>query len=672
MHQMRADDDDDDNNGTAGRGPMTGDEPVDTRVHASDASPVRPRLQLAAGERVGRFAIGAELRSVVSMLNATVDPSESMMDFVDGSSGRAEVICDATAHASDLVGQQIELGLPSLQMRFLFDGITQRLQAICLDDVRLVDLYLGPKLLCGGATALPTFVRLYEILGPTFGSRVDPATGEYILGYPGMDIVFTIPEAFRSALSASSRQSPEHPLLLPDGTTPVAQRFVVRRRRDVARGLLRYNHPLAEVEAVSFRLSWGVGIVGIGASPRPILRFGDSVQDLLQAFGPPNSVYVRDDDRLLIHGSAAHRRSNRMDGWCRENVIAPPPTAAMLAFFTYPSLGIDVGVHTVYQCVDKIVFYNALPQHETFLRYHRCHFIWDATPQAARWLLGHPSHSPPNNLLGEEPFRISNGTRWSVAEQFLHRHGVLPEPLLATPSFGDKAVVLKMFALQGAQITIVGDSVASVALMQVPCQCAPTTPFPRDANGRPPTQPAALVARGASEEKFHLGHTMGESSGVPLVSMAAAPITTTRAGASPDSQMWQSASDGDHDDREPRGPKEEKATGSAKMALVVAPKASSLAGAAPMTTVGAESTNRPSVLRAFGDSAPPETSDDSIHASRDTSPPPDGADELAVFARSQAGPTTSLMSDLFSISTDRKKPTVGGGATTSKSRKGRR
>ena len=76
----------------------------------------------------------------------------------------------------------------------------------------------------GGASHPATFVRVYDLCGPTYPGEYDSAENLYLLHYPGLLFLFPIPAQHAQHCS---QRSGDLPLELPDGTTPVAARICI-------------------------------------------------------------------------------------------------------------------------------------------------------------------------------------------------------------------------------------------------------------------------------------------------------------------------------------------------------------------------------------------------------------------------------------------------------------
>lgn len=70
----------------------------------------------------------------------------------------------------------------------------------------------------------PTFVKIYQVFGPTYPGTFDKKSGQYYLSYPGVTFVFPIPEQFSRIFEEDDQAIP---LELPNGSTPIATKIYI-------------------------------------------------------------------------------------------------------------------------------------------------------------------------------------------------------------------------------------------------------------------------------------------------------------------------------------------------------------------------------------------------------------------------------------------------------------
>lgn len=391
-------------------------------LHSDDYRPDKLATVIVPGISFGRFTLGESITTVVQALASNVTTY-----------GRVGVDCDVRGAATP-----ISLTIESLSVRLVFHPRRQTLEHIEINDLaRCGDLYYRGRVLCGGLV-LPTFVQLYDVLGPTFHGTMDEH-GVYSLKYPGLLIFFKIPVAFRSMYTDESN---EHPVALPDGSTPVATRMIVEfaKAGEASRAAVGMGMTL-----------WGADCVvdperGISFPTMDVaLSFGMCPQDVVQTLGGPSSIFPKEDDRLLIHNPRLN--------------VAHTTKRAPSCFYCYPHHGIDILFDAVKQELTKAVLFNSVPPHEAFLRYHRCHYSLFMDNEG-RWRAG--TAGTAENLL-----HVDNCTRWEDISAWCDRHGLrAPTPLLASTQYG----AVKIYSFEGIILSVLSCSgcIASVTVFHVP------------------------------------------------------------------------------------------------------------------------------------------------------------------------------------------------------------
>ena len=101
--------------------------------------------------------------------------------------------------------------------------MVQRQASYGLDKVLLLQVKYG-KSLIGGASHPATFVRVYDICGPTYPGEFEAKARTYTLHYPGLAFLFPIPPQHAEAVSENHIGMP---LEFPDGSTPLAARICI-------------------------------------------------------------------------------------------------------------------------------------------------------------------------------------------------------------------------------------------------------------------------------------------------------------------------------------------------------------------------------------------------------------------------------------------------------------
>lgn len=237
------------------------------------------------------------------------------------------------------------MNLPGNGIRLRFDGQSQRLRLIEVLDfsknkLTLADANKKDDLAKipggGGATAL-NYKHLYTLLGATHdGEYTVPASKEntgyglYILSYPGIAFSFPVLDS-----TYNSKQHLDHVALLSSSATlPAASMAVFYGRSwpEVRSTLFTNELPDPKTLFAGARqkdtYADDIGLIKIlGAGrlelQRPwaqspfLLKLGRTTpQDLVAELGPPDAIYHKHDQRMMIHkraGSGARERPNLHD-----------------------------------------------------------------------------------------------------------------------------------------------------------------------------------------------------------------------------------------------------------------------------------------------------------------------------------------------------------------------
>ncbi|KAF9178539.1 hypothetical protein BGZ51_007689 [Haplosporangium sp. Z 767] len=299
----------------------------------------------------------------------------------------------------------IILRLASNGIELRFDALSQRLKLIKVDDFsRLRLTYQGGDV--SSTKALPTFLLVYKLFGPTFPGEFDGSKHHYTLSYPGLSLVFPIPEKHMLLYQSSA----DLPLEFPDGTTPVASHMyifygadwttatplpvatLVRNMQDSgspSHHSGRFGEGKVELERVVAKINSGAVLQFVGASqPQkcPIMLHVTTPQDLLADLGSPASIYYKEEDKMKIHSDTKDSPQNQqeedgilgeMDGISYDRANRPSEGSQRPNdyFYNYFHLGLDVLFDGSTHRCKKIVMHTNVPGHFDFQSYKRCPFV---------------------------------------------------------------------------------------------------------------------------------------------------------------------------------------------------------------------------------------------------------------------------------------------------------
>ncbi|KAG0306999.1 hypothetical protein BGZ98_001307 [Dissophora globulifera] len=373
-------------------------------------------LAIAPGKHLGWFRLGMSLWDVIRLLReqAALIP-----------------VVELKYSEEDPFAADIVLRLASNGIELRFEPYSQRLKVIKVDDFsRLRLTYMGGEV--SSSKVIPTCILINDLIGPTFPGEFDSSKNLYTLSYPGLSLVFPIPEK----LILLYQSSAEMPIEFPDGNTPVASHMYIFHGADwisamplpVAtlarniqdgnnnnspglRGIRGTGEGRPELERVVAKINYGAVLqfasVTSQASKCQIQLHVTTPQDLLADLGSPGSIYYKEDDKMQIHSDSdggvaqthqqqkqqqqqtqqQQQRQNQMQdddgilgemddiGYDRTDRRAQGSQQPHDYFYNYFHLGIDVLFDGSTHRCKKIVMHTNVPGHFDFQSYKRCPFV---------------------------------------------------------------------------------------------------------------------------------------------------------------------------------------------------------------------------------------------------------------------------------------------------------
>ncbi|KAF9958348.1 hypothetical protein BGZ72_000489 [Mortierella alpina] len=348
-------------------------------------------LAIAPGKHLGWFRLGTSMWDIIRILR----DQAALIPVVELK------YSDENPFAADIV-----LRLPSNGIELRFEPLSQRLKLIKVDDFsRLRLTYQGGEV--SSTKALPTFLLAYKLFGPTYPGEFDGTKHLYTLSYPGLSLVFPIPEKHMLLYQSSA----DLPLEFPDGTTPVASHMYIYYGADwttatllpiatLARNMQEANSPghhsgrfgegKAELEKVVAKIGHGAVLQFAGSSqPQkcPVVLHMTTPQDLLADLGSPSSIYYKEEDKMKIHSDTKDNlRSQHLEedgilgemddiGYDRSTRPSEGSQQPNDYFYNYFHLGLDVLFDGSTHRCKKIVMHTNVPGHFDFQSYKRCPFV---------------------------------------------------------------------------------------------------------------------------------------------------------------------------------------------------------------------------------------------------------------------------------------------------------
>ncbi|KAF9135740.1 hypothetical protein BGW39_000610 [Mortierella sp. 14UC] len=361
-----------------------------------------PRLDLAIapGKHLGWFRLGTSLWDVIRLLR----DQAALIPVVELK------YSDEHPFTADIV-----LRLASNGIELRFEPLSQRLKLIKVDDFsRLRLTYQGGEV--SSTKALPTFLLAYKLFGPTYPGEFDGSKHLYTLSYPGLSLVFPIPEKhmllYQSSAGTLMMKDVDmygFYMYFPDGTTPVASHMYIYYGADwstatpvpiatLVRNIQdssspghhsgRFGEGKVELEKVTAKINQGAVLQFTGAGQTQkcmILLHVTTPQDLLADLGSPASIYYKEEDKMKIHSEKESPRIQQeedgilgeMDdiGYDRTNKPAEGSQQPNDYFYNYFHLGMDVLFDGSTHRCKKIVMHTNVPGHFDFQSYKRCPYI---------------------------------------------------------------------------------------------------------------------------------------------------------------------------------------------------------------------------------------------------------------------------------------------------------
>ncbi|CEG37210.1 Uncharacterized conserved protein [Plasmopara halstedii] len=287
------------------------------------------RIELGVG--VGPFRLGASIAEVLHALKSRlpIRPFEVAYD-------------SSEPYKRDVVVRSHEDGL-----NLHFDPVQQTLKFIEFYEVNRVALKFGRVVIFGG-DIFATFMSVYNLFGPTFPGHYDIVEKNYVLGYDGGCVKFSIPEEYQKLYQDCT----DLPMEFPNGATPAATGLDVFVGDDYRSPDLPSPIKKHYFEEVNVEIGDKQTLVTFSGR-KQCLRLGCSPQEVVSELGSPLSVFRKSED---------------------------PNDGAVVAgglngeyFHNYPHLGLDILYNSMHRASKVILKTNALG-HPDFGAYNKCNF----------------------------------------------------------------------------------------------------------------------------------------------------------------------------------------------------------------------------------------------------------------------------------------------------------
>ncbi|SCO30049.1 related to UPF0183 domain protein [Fusarium fujikuroi] len=272
--------------------------------------------QLYPGRALGFLVLGATLHDVLTRLKA--EPQRFP---------KIELLYSPDRPVTEPVGVE----LPGNGIRLRFDGPEQRLRLVEVTDFTKNHITFKERDLVkpsagtpgspspGDSTSGPTFRHIYhKLLGPTYaGEFIPPSSGHdngiYVLSYPGVAFNFAlnpseyspVKDVVSTFASASSQVATSMAIFSGDSwadarpTLWTAILPSIKSTTVIPRGKDIYPD---EISLVRLHGAGKIQLFRKWTSNSFWITLGETTpQDLLMELGPPNAIYRKNDQKMVIH-----------------------------------------------------------------------------------------------------------------------------------------------------------------------------------------------------------------------------------------------------------------------------------------------------------------------------------------------------------------------------------
>lgn len=260
-------------------------------------------------------------------------------------------------------------------IKLIFDPVSQRLKIIEVNAMHKVKLkYCGVPF--NTPQVKPTIEQVDQSFGATHPGVYIAEKQLFVLNFRGLSFDFQINSTYEPKYAHGLGS-----LQFPNGMSPVVARMCIYAGNSLADArapplpvacfygncflecleVLRDNNV---TQGIKFLLVTEGNVQGKLVDTRKrsverIVRFGDSVQDVVSALGCPSRQFFKSEDKMKIHLPDAHKhvRAHSAD-----------------YFFNYFTMGVDILFDAVTHTVKKFVLHTNYPGEYNFNIYCRCEF----------------------------------------------------------------------------------------------------------------------------------------------------------------------------------------------------------------------------------------------------------------------------------------------------------
>ncbi|KAK2732509.1 hypothetical protein FQN57_002616 [Myotisia sp. PD_48] len=391
--------------------------------------------QVLPGRGVGFLTLGASLHHVLTRLKSLPQLYPSL---------------DLVYDSAKPVQEAVFIRLPVNGLRLRFDGPDQRLRLIEVLDFSKIPLVYkshevvkASKPADGQSSPGPSFRHIYNrLFGPSYPGEYIPAKlgdtrGTYLLSYPGVAFSFPLLHTawsetrdFVSLMSSSSASAATSMVIFQGSSWTDARTNLFTRPPQNPRStvLLGKNKESVadEVDLMKVHEGGRIELMRRSSNPFWIILGETTPQDIVTELGPPDAIYRKSDQRILIHGSrdqptpnshrtdmspfqgathtefdnpSEHALTDGSDEDTSPTVTQDPSSLADACFYNYFHHGFDIlisapspterrspgsptrepssTIGTPQLTAQKILFHGNVPGSYPFNRHRRCRWVLD-------------------------------------------------------------------------------------------------------------------------------------------------------------------------------------------------------------------------------------------------------------------------------------------------------
>lgn len=304
----------------------------------------------------------------------------------------------------DPLAFDLNINLTRDGIKLVFDSVSQRLKVIELYDLSLVRLkYCDLMFNC--PQVLPTIEQIDQTFGATRPGVYDEEKKRFTLTFRGLAFEFPAETSFQPSYGGSKRELGR--LQFPPGESPTVSHMAIYSGSSVPIPGPSSSSPPAPISRLPSLSCRGVKVVredkrtvGLLLSLEPnlgevirssfppeapelqgntatqkMIRFGDSVQDVMSSIGSPSRVFYKSEDKMKIHSPNAHRKTISLKSDY---------------FYNYFNMGMDILFDAKHNKVKKFIMHTNFPGHYNFNMYHRCEFSLELDTSSHQMVLVSP------------------------------------------------------------------------------------------------------------------------------------------------------------------------------------------------------------------------------------------------------------------------------------------